>query len=302
LVLNKDEDILIEQEQTVLGVLYSVGLSPKDTETNEYLINGNKIKLDLDGILLVSKNRIGEDRDLLASILKSLQNKSLINFESEIYSLTNTGSKTGKQVRTKWLSEFYDNELIRCAKSKAYNEFCKRVYGENLLQYNVVDIQQLDMMQEKMKINSDDVVLDLGCGLGGITEYLAKSTSAQITGVDFSEKSIRLAEANGEGTTNLKFEAMDINELDFPSNTFDVILALDVLYWLDDLNPVLQKIKDILKPDGRMGVFYVNFKEKEDFFMSILRRKKILTNHSDGKIPNLLICLSKTISHLKYLT
>ncbi|MHA1308848.1 MAG: hypothetical protein ACTSQN_16345, partial [Candidatus Heimdallarchaeota archaeon] len=38
----------------------------------------------------------------------------------------------------------------------------------------------------------------------------------------------------------------------------------DVLYWLDDLNPVLQKIKDILKPDGRMGVFYVNFKEKED--------------------------------------
>ncbi|MHA1923610.1 MAG: methyltransferase domain-containing protein, partial [Candidatus Heimdallarchaeota archaeon] len=263
MVQNKGEGKLTEEEQIVLGVLYSVGLSPKDAETNEYLINGNKIKLDLDGILNVSKKRIGDDRDLLVSILKSLLDKNMIIFEDEIYSLTNTGSKTGKQVRGKWLSEFYDNELIRCAESKAYNEFCKRVYGENLLQYNVVDIQQLDMMQEKMKINSDDIVLDLGCGLGGITEYLAKSTSAQITGVDFSEKSIRLAEANGKGTTNLKFEAMDINELDFPSNTFDVILALDVLYWLDDLNPVLQKIKDILKPDGRMGVFYVNFKEKE---------------------------------------
>lgn len=253
-----------EQERTVLGVLYSVGLNPIDTDTNEYLINGKKLKLDFDGILLVCKNRIGDDRDLLTSLLKSLQDKSMIIFENVIYSLSDTGSKIGKKVRTKWLSDFYDNELMRCAESKAYNEFCERVYGENLLQYNVVDIQQLDMMQDKLKINSNDVVLDLGCGLGGITEYLAKKTGAQITGVDFSEKCIQLAESKGKGIANLKFKTMDINELNFPSNTFDVILALDVLYWLDDLNPVLQKIKDILKPDGRMGVFYVNFKDQED--------------------------------------
>jgi protein-L-isoaspartate O-methyltransferase len=263
-LVQKSSDELIEQEQTVLGVLYSVSLNPFDKETNEYQLNNNKIKLDFEGILIVSKNRIGDDRDLLSSILKSLLDKSMIKFESGIYSLNESGNKIGKQVRAKWLSEFYDDELIRCAESKAYAEFCKRVYGENLLQYNVVDDKQLQMMQEKLKINSNDVVLDLGCGLGGITKYLAKKTGAQIIGIDISEKSIQYANTNNKEITNLKFEAMDINDLSYPKNNFDVILALDVLYWLDDLESVIQKIKDILKPNGRMGVFYVNFKNKEN--------------------------------------
>ena len=258
------ESKLSEKEQTILGVLYSVELNPKDSETNEYFIGEKRIKLNVEGILSVSKHRIGEDIDLLSSILETLLTKNLINISNKIYSLTEVGSKIGKKIKSKWFSEFYDKLLLRCAKSQAYAKFCELVYGENLVQFNVIDMQQLNMMLEKLELNSNDEVLDLGCGLGKITEYLADKTGASIIGIDFSQKSIQYAKMNTKGNEKLRFEVQDINELNYPSNTFDAIIALDVLYWVDDLEPVIKTLKDILKPNGRMGIFYVQFQNQEN--------------------------------------
>ncbi len=255
---------LSENELAVLGVLFSVDLNPKDSDTDEYIIGENRVKLNEEGIFSVSKHRIGEDRDTLTSILESLLEKKMVDIDNSSYSLTDSGKKIGKKIRTKWVREFYDNTLLRCAKSKAYAKFCELAHGKNLLQFNVVDMEQLNLLLENLKIDSKDLVLDLGCGLGKITEYLASKTGADFTGIDFAEKCIQWAKNNTKGNGNLKFDLMDITELTFPTNSFDVIIALDVLYWIDDLKPVIKKIKDILKPDGRMGFFYVQFKKEDE--------------------------------------
>jgi len=258
------KNVLSENEQTILGLLFSVELNPKDTETDEYLVGEKRIRLDAEGIFLISKRRIGEDQNLISSLLKSLLDKKLIKIENELYTLSDAGEIIGKRIRAKWFGDFYDNILLRCAKSQAYAEFCRLAYGKNLFQFNVVDMQQLDLLIEKLQLNSNDIILDLGCGLGKITEYLTNRIDAEVTGIDFAEKSIQWAKENTEGNGKLNFEVMDITELDFPSNYFDAIIALDVLYWIDDLEPVVAKLKEILKPDGRMGFFYVQFKNQDD--------------------------------------
>ncbi len=261
---NFPENKLLENEQTILGLLYSVELNPKDTSTNEYLVGDKRIKLDIEGIFSISKRRIGEDQNLISSLLQSLLEKKQIKVEDGLYSLSDTGERIGKRIRAKWFGDFYDSILLRCAQSQAYAEFCRLAYGKNLFQFNVVDMQQLDLLIEKLHLNSKDTILDLGCGLGKITEYLANRIGAKITGIDFAEKSIQWARENTEGNGNLNYEVMDITELDFPPNYFDAIIALDVLYWIDDLEPVVAKLKEILKPDGRMGFFYVQFKNQDD--------------------------------------
>jgi cyclopropane fatty-acyl-phospholipid synthase-like methyltransferase len=264
------DNILSENEQIVLGIIYSVELNPKDSETNEYLIGESlKIKLNEEGILNVSKKRLGDQIEELHFILKSLLKKKMIAEKNNIFELTKEGMNIGKQVRVKWSSELYDDLLIRCANSHAYAQFCERAYGKNLLQFNVIDMHHLDLLLDKLKLSVDEVVLDLGCGLGKITEYIAQKTSSKIIGIDSSQKAIEWAQNNTKTNKKLIFDVMDINELDYPTDTFDVIIALDVLYWIDDLEPVIGKLKDILKPDGRMAFFYVLFKTKNDPIESI---------------------------------
>ncbi|HUT82797.1 MAG TPA: methyltransferase domain-containing protein [Candidatus Bathyarchaeia archaeon] len=252
-------------EEAILGILFSIELNPKDEATNEYIIeNTRRIKTDVETLETVGKRRLGEQISSLPQILKSLQENKFVKLENNCYSLTELGKKIGKKVRIRWLSEGYGEIFIKCANSQAYGQFCERAYGKNLIQFNVVNMYQLDLLQKRLTLKPSDVVLDLGCGLGKITEYLANETKAKMLGIDFSVKAIDWAKQNTKLNEKLSFEVMDINELDFPANTFDAIIALDVLYWVDDLESAMKKIKEILKPNGRMGVFYVQFKSPTD--------------------------------------
>jgi len=265
ILVGQNNDInLLNCEEDLLGTIYSVTLSPKDEETNEYILDENrKIKLDKETIAALSKKRLGKQISFLQKFLDTLIAQELLIQNDSIYALSNKGRNIGRKVRSRWISEMYDNLLLTCANSKAYAKFCNEVFGKNLLQFNVIDMQQLDMVLEKLQIQPRERVLDLGCGLGKITEYIAQKTKTHTLGIDFSSKAIDWANTNICKDT-IEFEVMDISEIDFPDNSFDVILAFDVLYWLDDLEQVLPKIRRILKPKGRLAVFYVLFRQETE--------------------------------------
>jgi hypothetical protein len=82
------DDELSEKEQTILGLFYSVELNTQDSETNEYLLGEKRVKLDVEGIFSISKQRIGEEVNLLSTILKLLLDKDMILVDNGIYSLT----------------------------------------------------------------------------------------------------------------------------------------------------------------------------------------------------------------------
>jgi SAM-dependent methyltransferase len=79
----------------------------------------------------------------------------------------------------------------------------------------------LDIIKEKESTHS---ILDFGCGLGGMLEYINKqpfSDSIQYTGLDISSKFIEVATKKFPGQ---KFIEMDILESDQGPGTYDYIL------------------------------------------------------------------------------
>jgi SAM-dependent methyltransferase len=97
----------------------------------------------------------------------------------------------------------------------------------------------------------DGRVLDLGTGAGGqIGRYLADQ-GFNVTGVDFSDRSIEIARRLNPGMT---FEVADIRSLPFAD---DSIAAISAFYCLiygtdDDVLAALRECRRVLEPGGRL--------------------------------------------------
>jgi ubiquinone/menaquinone biosynthesis C-methylase UbiE len=99
-------------------------------------------------------------------------------------------------------------------------------------------------------------ILDLACGPGGWAREAALTfPSAQVTGVDISERVIQFAQDQVEiqQLPNVHFSVMDIlKPLNFPDNSFDLIHARLLIgsLTLEDWPKLLQECLRILRPGG----------------------------------------------------
>jgi uncharacterized protein len=96
-------------------------------------------------------------------------------------------------------------------------------------------------------------VLDLGCGYGEATHWLAHTTDQRaFLGVDYDEDKIRVAQRTAPGHPRIKFESRDILPWEFPP--CDAALLLDVLhYWTPEKQElILRKACQALRPGGRL--------------------------------------------------
>jgi 1-acyl-sn-glycerol-3-phosphate acyltransferase len=96
-------------------------------------------------------------------------------------------------------------------------------------------------------------ILDLGCGYGLATHWLACFTDQRtFHGVDYDEDKIRVARRTAPGHPRITFEHGNILEADYPP--CDAVLLLDVLhYWqLGKQRAILEKARHALRPGGRL--------------------------------------------------
>jgi SAM-dependent methyltransferase len=97
--------------------------------------------------------------------------------------------------------------------------------------------------------------LDLGCGLGLLSQKLARRAD-HVLGLDLATAAVEQARGHGAAFANLQFEQGDILDLS-PSldGQFDLVVVADVLYYLaplDDLvlSALALRIASLLRPGG----------------------------------------------------
>jgi 1-acyl-sn-glycerol-3-phosphate acyltransferase len=96
-------------------------------------------------------------------------------------------------------------------------------------------------------------VLDLGCGYGVATHWLAQFTDERtFLGIDYDENKIRAAHRTAPQHPRIQFKTGDILNCEYPS--CDTILLLDVLhYWTPEKQQlILKKARQALRPGGRL--------------------------------------------------
>ncbi len=113
---------------------------------------------------------------------------------------------------------------------------------------------------EEIKMIVDDIdlagkkVLDIGCGTGGIDQFLAETFGPkQIVGVDVDrgliERANKRAQASDLGE-RLRFECVVPGSLPFTEASFDVVFSKDAMVHIGDKEALFGDIFRVLRPGG----------------------------------------------------
>lgn len=195
-------------------------------------------------------------------LVRALQEQNWIRGSTQEFTLTPAGLEAlrGACQNHSLHTWFYNEYYHAIVHSQAHSLFCQRVYGKDLGQHGMMDMAQLQDLIAELQIEAGMSLLDFGCGDGQISEYLADATQTFVTGVDLADQAIQLAQERTRAKRDrLQFTWADLERKQghFPTESFDRIVAIDSLFFVQDQPAVTRLCLDHLRPGGRLGVFYI---------------------------------------------
>ena len=98
-------------------------------------------------------------------------------------------------------------------------------------------------------------ILDVACGGGALSAWLADHTTAEVVGVDLSNAQLAHARrwTAGGRRPNLRFIRQDVMRLDeLAERPYDAAVCLDAACYLPDRRAALRGIATLLRPGGRL--------------------------------------------------
>ncbi len=120
------------------------------------------------------------------------------------------------------------------------------------------EAEMLRITIERAQLRNGERILELGCGWGSLSLYMAeKFPDSRITGVSNSnsQREFIMARAKQRGLGNLNIITCDANVLCFPEGTqFDRVVSVEMFEHMRNYQTLLKRIASWLKPGGTLFV------------------------------------------------
>jgi len=96
-------------------------------------------------------------------------------------------------------------------------------------------------------------ILDVGTGTGILIPFLLHEVDpcGQVVAIDFAEKMIKECRSKHD-FSNVSFAVQKIEQIDYPSESFDAVVCFGVFPHLESRVAALRQINRVLKPEGRL--------------------------------------------------
>lgn len=113
-------------------------------------------------------------------------------------------------------------------------------------------------------------VIDVGCGGGILAESMAKK-KAKVTGIDLSEKALKVADLHGlESGVEVRYEKIAAEEMaEREAGQYDVVTCMEMLEHVPDPASIIRACKKLVKPGGHVFFSTINRNPKAYLFAVI---------------------------------
>ena len=115
-------------------------------------------------------------------------------------------------------------------------------------------------------IDKNDSVLECACGTGAITEEIAKKCR-QVLATDFAEGMLKRASKKCRKYANASFRHEDITDIKCEDESFDKVVAGNVIHLLPEPEKALNELLRVVRPGGKVIIpTYINMSRDSSGF------------------------------------
>lgn len=111
---------------------------------------------------------------------------------------------------------------------------------------------------DRLGLHSGERVLDVACGTGSALLPAARAVgpTGSVVGVDYAEQMLAIArdKVAASGLTNVEIVVGDMTSLDFPFTSFDAVMSVLGLFFVDDMAGAVRSFWGLLRPGGRLAI------------------------------------------------
>ena len=152
------------------------------------------------------------------------------------------------------------NNTVPLTAQQAYEEWHSK-YGVD----KNVDAPWHQMVKQQLSSYDllDKTVLEIGCGRGGLSCWLAQRAQRprQIVAADFSRTAVEKGAeyARTLGLSGITWEVGDIQDIKRPDESFDTVFSCETIEHVPDPNRALSELSRVLRPGGRLFLTTPNY-------------------------------------------
>ncbi len=92
--------------------------------------------------------------------------------------------------------------------------------------------------------------LELGCGIGAVSAFVADTYAMNVCGTDFDPEQIEIARRMQPESDHLHFSVEDAAHLTFEDASFDLVLSQNVFHHVPDWEAAVREVARVLRPGG----------------------------------------------------
>ena len=122
-------------------------------------------------------------------------------------------------------------------------------------------------------IRPGDTVLECACGTGAIASAIAPAC-ARVVATDFSEGMLKQARKKLARFPHVVVEQADITDLHYADDSFDAVVAGNVIHLLPEPGDALKELKRVTRPGGTIIVptYVIPKKRAHTMFLKVISR------------------------------
>ena len=128
---------------------------------------------------------------------------------------------------------------------------------------------RLEWINQRIPLAGKNVI-DVGCGGGILAESMAKK-GATVTGIDLSDKALKVADLHGlESGVSVRYKKIPAEEMaELEPGQFDVVTCMEMLEHVPDPASIIRACTKMVKPGGHVFFSTLNRNIKSYLFASI---------------------------------